>query len=623
MVNKKEKKDKDINNLNDDTVKNIFFDQNEQLNLFQKLINNIPDHIYIKDKKNRFIIINKAMTDFLGKNPEDFIGKTDFDFFPKEKAKEYSMDEINVMKTGKPIIDKVENVIYSGREYWMSSSKVPWYDKNGNIMGTMGISRDVTRRKQTEDGILGREKSFFNALMDNITESIFFKDLNSRFIRINQACAKKFGINDPEEAVGKTDFDFFSDEHARQAYEDEQRIIRTGEPIINFEEKETYENRADRWASTSKIPWYNENGKIIGIFGITRDITERKKAEEKIKYLSFHDTLTGLYNRAYFEEEIRRLDTERQLPLTIVMGDVNGLKVVNDAYGHLKGDIFLKNIADILKESFRKEDIISRWGGDEFIAILPKTTTKDALRIVKRIKKLCRERCTKDIPLSISMGVSTKKKPSEDVEYILKEAEDKMYKNKIADCKSTNEIIINSLKENLKKGDYNDEAHSLKTQKYALIIGKRLKLSSVKLEELKLLMDVYNIGKLALADEIMAKPGRLTQEEWKIIKKLPEIGYRIAESSNVLRPISEAILSHYEWYNGSGYPRGIKGEEIPILSRISFLINSYEAMTKDKPYRKKMKRKEIIKEIKRYCGIQFDPKVANIFLELLEKNSEE
>ena len=134
-------------------------------------------------------------------------------------------------------------------------------------------------------------------------------------------------------------------------------------------------------------------------------------------------------------------------------------------------------------------------------------------------------------------------------------------------------------------------------------------------------MELHNIGKLALADEIMAKPGRLSTEEWDIIKKLPEIGYRIAESSVMLKPIAEAILCHHEWYNGEGYPRGVKGEEIPILSRISLLINSYEAMITDRPYRKKMSRKEVIKEINKCCGTQFDPEVARIFLEILKEKS--
>ena len=481
----------------------------------------------------------------------------------------------------------------------------------------MGISRDVTEKKMAEEKING-EKAFFDALMENIPDQIYFKDKNSCFVRISNQQAENFGLENPEEAIGKTDFDFFSNEHAKQAYEDEQRIIKTGQAIINLEEKETFKDKEDRWVSTSKMPWYDNDKNIIGIFGVTRDITERKMAEEKIRYLSFHDILTGLYNRAYFEEELKRLDVERQLPITIVMGDVNGLKVINDAYGHDSGDMFLRKMADILKESFRQEDIISRWGGDEFISILPKAHTKDANDIIKRIKKLCREKSTTEMPISISLGTSTKRFLSEDIEDILRKAEDKMYKNKISESKSVQETLIHSLKENLRRGNY-DYDESEKMRNYAILIGKKLNLSKLKLEELELLMSLHNIGKIALADKIMSKPGRLSNEEWKIIKNLPEIGYRIAESTEKLKPIAESILCHHEWYNGKGYPRGIKGEEIPIISRISFLVNYYEAMTRDRPYRKRLTKEEIIKEIKRCCGTQFDPRIVKIFLEILEE----
>jgi diguanylate cyclase (GGDEF)-like protein/PAS domain S-box-containing protein len=460
-----------------------------------------------------------------------------------------------------------------------------------------------------------------NALMEYITDTIYFKDLESRCIRINKACAEKYRINNPEEAIGKTDFDFFSKEHAKQAFEDEQKIIKTGKPIINLEEKETWHKKEDRWVSTTKMPFYDKKGKIIGTFGISRDITDKRKAEEKVKYLSFHDGLTGLYNRAYFNEELNRLDTERQLPLTIVMGDLNGLKVINDAYGHSRGDVLLRKIADVLKESFRKEDIISRWGGDEFIAILPRTNVKDAGNIVKRIKELCEGKSTTEVPLSISLGISTKKSTSENIDDILKESEDKMYKNKIAESAPVQENLIQSLRSGLKKGDYRTETRVKKMEDYAILIGKKLNLSSKKLEELKLLISLHSIGKLALADEIMTKRGRLTAEERKIIKEIPEIGYRIAESSTKLRPIAESILSHHEWYNGQGYPRGLKGKEIPVLSRISFLINAYDAMTSDRPYRGKMTEEEAKKEIKRFSGIQFDPKLVETFFELLEERN--
>ena len=558
----------------------LYIQESEQI-LLETLIDNIPDHIYIKDRKNRFIMVNKAMADLFGKKPKDFIGKTDYDFAIKETAKESFKDDTNVIKSGKPIIDKTEKVMHLGKESWVSSSKIPWYDKSGKIMGTMGISRDITKSKEKTDQLLSverniidalmnnipdsiyfkdirssfirinkacakkfglkdpkeaigktdfdifskehaqqayddeqkiiatckpiidieeretfkdkedewasttklplydekgeligtfgisrditerklmerklkMERSLINSLMEKIPESIFFKDMRSSFIRINKACAKKFGLKDPKEAIGKTDFDIFSKEHAQQAYDDEQKIIATCKPIIDVEERETFEDKPDKWASTTKLPLYNEKGELVGTFGITRDITEKKKAEEKIRYLSFHDTLTGLYNRAYFDEELKRLDTERQLPMTIVMGDVNGLKLLNDAYGHDKGDLLLKKISAILQESFRKEDITSRWGGDEFITILPKTSTKDTTSIIKRIKEKCRKRSTADMPLSISLGVSTKKSPSEDIEKTLKEAEDKMYKNKISESESANETFINSFKRKLRKRD--------------------------------------------------------------------------------------------------------------------------------------------------------------------------
>jgi len=728
--------------------KTTFHTYEEENNLLKTLINNIPDYIYIKDGKNRFIMVNKSMAKLFGKKPQDFIGKTDFDFATKESAKESFKDDTNVIKSGKPIIDKTEKVVHLGKESFVSSSKIPWYDKSGKIMGTMGISRDITKRKQTGDLLLSREKTLFNSLMEGITdqiyfkdkqsrflrvgrtsaihygakdpkdvigktdfdffskehaqqayddeqkiiatgkpiinieeketfkdkedkwmsttkmplynekgeligtfgisrditerksmerkleterslvnslmekipESIYFKDKQSRFIRLNKALADLIGLKDPNNAIGKTDFDFFTREHAKQAFDDEQKIIATGKPIIDIEEKETFKDKEDRWVSTTKMPLYNEKGELIGTFGISRDITEKKKAEEKIRYLSFHDTLTGLYNRAYFEEEFKRLDTERQLPLTVVMGDVNGLKLMNDAYGHDKGDTLLKKISAILQESFRKEDIVSRWGGDEFIAILPKTYTKDTENIIKRIREKCKKRSTPDMPLSISLGVSTKRSPTEDIEKILKEAEDKMYKNKISEGEETHEALINSFKKKLRKRDLRNEKLVNKIQDYAVTIGERLNLSKLKLEELRLLMNLHNIGKLALADEILSKPGSLSKEEWKIVKKLPEVGYRIAESSEQLKPIAEAILSHHEWYNGKGYPRGIKGDDIPILSRISFLVNSFEAMTRDRPYRKRMTYDEAIGEIKKYSGVQFDPKVVNIFLDLIKES---
>ena len=390
------------------------------------------------------------------------------------------------------------------------------------------------------------ESVIIDALMNHLIDYVYFKDLKGRYLILNNSNLKKIGAACLDEAIGKTDFDYFSEGFAKEVFNNEQKIIKTGIAQTNVEHKEKLKGGETRWASNTIIPLCNKEGKIIGIFGISRDITDKKIAEERVEYLSFHDSLTGLYNRAYFDEELIRLDTDRQLPIAIVMGDVNGLKVINDVYGHKKGDIFLKRIAVILKECFRKEDIVSRWGGDEFVVILPRTSDDSAKKIIKRIKDLCDRRSNLEIPLSISIGVSTKRSQSENINVVLKEAEADMYRDKKSGHKSSSEKIVNALKERLKTSGYDNEGYMDKLYEYADDIGKKLKLSKIKLEELRLLLSVYDIGKIAVVDEIISKPRKLDREEWETIKQLPRVGYRIAESSDILKPLAEPILSHYE-----------------------------------------------------------------------------
>ncbi len=193
----------------------------------------------------------------------------------------------------------------------------------------------------------------------------------------------------------------------------------------------------------------NEKGKTIGFQCVLLDITPRKEYEEKIKYLSFHDKLTGLYNRAYFEEELVKLDSNRNLPLSIVMGDVNNLKMINDTFGHQQGDQILCRIAEVLKSCFRKSDVISRWGGDEFSAILPYTTRETGIGIINRIKKECQRRSTLTLPLSISFGIATKENSSENINAIVSEAESRMYRYKIFDRRASDSALIVSMKKAL------------------------------------------------------------------------------------------------------------------------------------------------------------------------------
>ncbi len=344
---------------------------------------------------------------------------------------------------------------------------------------------------------------------------------------------------------------------------------------------------------------------------------ERRKYENEIKHLSFHDYLTGIYNRAFFDEELHRLDTERQLPLTIVIGDVNGLKIINDVFGHERGDEILIKIAKIFKESFRSEDIVARWGGDEFTVILPKINLRDTLKIISRINEKLKKESTKTLPLSVSFGLSTKEDSSQKIDELIKTAEDKMYRHKLIEHQSTHSAIISSLEKALEERDYETEAHVKRMKELAIKLGKELKLSEETLDEIVLLAALHDIGKISIADSIILKPASLTRKEWQIIKRHPEVGYRIAESSAELAPIAKGILYHHEWWNGKGYPKRLAGENIPLISRIISIIDAYDAMTNDRPYKKALSTEEALLEIKRCAGTQFDPDLAVKFIKMI------
>jgi PAS domain S-box-containing protein len=246
--------------------------------LINALMNSIPDQIYFKDLESRFIRVNKALTLRFGlADPSDIIGRTDFDFFSAEHAQQAFDDEQSIIKSGK-LLTKIEKETHiSGPDTWASTIKLPLRNDNGDIIGTYGISRDITEQKLAEEALL-KEQSLTHLLMDNLPDHIYFKDKESRFLRINGAMARSLDLVDPEQAKGMSDFDFFTEEHARQAYIDEQNIIRTGQPL-NLEEKETHPDRPDTWVSTIKMPITDSSGTIIGTFGISRDVTARKQRE--------------------------------------------------------------------------------------------------------------------------------------------------------------------------------------------------------------------------------------------------------------------------------------------------------------------------------------------------------
>lgn len=451
-----------------------------------------------------------------------------------------------------------------------------------------------------------------NAIMAAIPDILFVFDKEGRFVDVQAPDEEDLFIS-KEEFLGRKIDEVFSFEMAQMTYERIKNVLNN-----NVMESYEYELQMPRGLQNYEVRMVRLNKNQA--LAITRNNTNKKVLERELITLSYNDQLTGLYNRRFFEEELKRLDIEENLPLTIVMADVNGLKLINDSFGHKAGDELLKNIAKIIKKGCRTDDIISRISGDEFVIILPKTAEEEAERLIKRLKKLSIEENSLNenlinMELSISFGVGTKYSMDMDMAQVFKKAEDNMYAHKLLEGPSMRSKTIETIIKALYEKNQREEQHSNRVSLICQDIGVALNMTEERLRELESVGLLHDIGKIAINEAILDKPGYLTEEEWEEMKKHPEIGYRILSTVNEMSQIAEYVLYHHERYDGLGYPKGLKGEEIPLISRIITIADAYDAMAADRPYRKALSNEEIVKEFIKNSGTQFDPKLSRIFVE--------
>ena len=479
---------------------------------------------------------------------------------------------------------------------------------------------DITQRKEIEGELIKSEQTYkllFSTMKDAFSHQSILcdelgKPIDYRFITINPSFEIMTGLKS-ENIIGKTASEVLPglDQTELELY---GRVALTGESV-HFN---TFSKELNKYF---EVKAYCPSAKEFAT--IFMDITERIECENNLHYLNYHDILTGLYNRRFYEEEIRRLDTERNLPISMIFGDVNGLKLINDAFGHLKGDELLQKAALAIRSVCRSDDIVARWGGDEFVILLPKTKAEEAEKIVKKIRDAYSKEYVNSICGSIAFGWDTKCSMDIDILKTLKNAEDLMYKNKTFESERLKFNTIKTLMITLHESYQGTEQDSNRVGELCQGLGRAIGLSELEACRLRTAGFFCDIGNVSIEEGILNKPGKLTEQEWDKIKRHPEIGYRILSSSHEMSELADYVLAHHERWDGTGYPKGLRGDVIPIEARIIALASSYVAMTSKRPYRSAFQEDVVLKEILKNAGTQFDSEIVRIFVEKLLDKPEE
>jgi diguanylate cyclase (GGDEF)-like protein/PAS domain S-box-containing protein/putative nucleotidyltransferase with HDIG domain len=573
------------------------------------------------------------------------------------------------------LIKEIQLKKKNGKGVWVVVSAKLVKNERGEPRYYEYIVMDVSERKWMEEEMSSAYLRFEAVIQNTPNIAIQGFSLDGKVLEWNHASEILYGYP-KHEILGKKGDEFILRESDRMEFRELfETMKQTARPSPPREWKARTRNNKEITVYSSMFPILH-NDKVIEIYCMDVDISDRVETEsrlneikDKLESLALKDPLTEIYNFRYFRErlasEFERAKRTLQ-PLTIVMMDLDYFKSINDTYGHQFGDRVLKQVARFLKAELRTNDVVSRWGGEEFAVILPDTNRIDGLAVTNKILELFRTRSFGDvtnvIKLKCSMGVvSYPEDPLFSVEELIDAGEECIYRVKerggdgvalygheigVAEhnldkmpeedrkrfidsvkqrlsfyaVRSERSILeaIYSLAKSIELRDRRTKEHCDRMVEYAEKIAQRMGMNEQEVDNVRRAAMLHDIGKLGISDAILLKPGKLTPEEYEIVKKHPVIGADIISVAGFLKDIVPYILCHHEHFDGRGYPRGLKGEEIPLGARIIAVVDVYEALTSDRPYHKAISKDEAIKILKEGLNTQFDARVVKVFLEIVE-----
>ncbi len=494
----------------------------------------------------------------------------------------------------------------------------------GEVLRMLGLHTDVSERRRVEE-MLFIEKNRFQTTLLSIGDGVLATDEEGRITLMNRVAEDLTGYTE-KEAFGKPlekVFKAFHESSGKPCADMASRVLTLGK-VVRLGNSMILVSRDGRETpiEDSAAPIRNARGDVTGVVVVCSDVTERKRREREIEYLSSHDHLTGLFNRRYLEEKMTALDTKENLPLGVVVVDVNGLKLTNDAFGHKMGDRLLQITGEILQKVTASSEIVARMGGDEFVVLLPRGGPRRTEEVMESVRKEVSQVVLDSVIFSLAMGYAVKKQEEQNLGEILVEAENAMYKDKLKYGKIMRSQTVERVLSHINIRYDREQIHTERVAEYCEALARALEYEESQVEMVKTAAVLHDIGKIMVPLELLNKEEPLSKEEFDIIKRHPQTGYEILKSVEEYAGLAEYVLYHHERFDGKGYPEGLQGEAIPLVARIICVADAYEAMTASRPYQKARSREEAMAELERCAGTQFDPHLVSVFLEKVLQKAE-
>ncbi|MCD6323379.1 MAG: PAS domain-containing protein, partial [Clostridiales bacterium] len=548
----------------------------------------------------------------LGVKAQSFVAseKKYASFIHPDDIKKFSEDSAKAIK-GEIPYDIESRIIHSNGEIKYVRIIGDTISNAGVLVKTFGTVEDITAAKLHEAELIKKNRTLENAeAVAHIGH--WERDFNNNSMYWSDEIFRLLGYEPGSfEVVQNKEKEFFHAddwEKFRSAYQI------TKEEGVPFEiDIRAYKSDKSEIIMKLKGGVTSAIGEPLIVSGTTEDVTEIKKHYEDFEYLIYHDSLTDLLNRRTFNEKFKEIDKKSNYPLSVIIADINGLKMINDTAGYSTGDRILMKTARILKSVCQDGDFLARIGGDDFILILPRTVKSQAQIIINDLHDLF-NKANAEVPFSVSIGVAVKTIEDVKTRDIIKDAEDNMYSNKLYEKSSKRGDMLRLIMDALYERSSREEMHSERVSKYCEEMGIALKMQKHKINELSALGLLHDIGKIAVKDSILNKPGELDEDEWQEIKRHPETGYRILSNAPGMQDASNYILLHHERWDGKGYPKGLSTYDIPLQARIIAIGDAFDAMRSKRPYRDPLSLDTAVAEIIKGAGTQFDPELAKVFV---------